>query len=140
FFYKISTPSTLDYLEKVGGKELVTNYSSAADGQRISQTTEDELNATRIRALPRAGVAIIVAETLNEPVIVQTMFIPVDHEFDWSRFNKKPELNNFDNLFKDAEAKDVNYKTTAKPQKIEGIKTLEDSDLFGFKFESKKLS
>jgi len=84
FFYKISDKETLEYVEKIGGEETVTAFSLNHEGEsRIQQKTEPLLNATRIRALPRQGVGILIAEELNAPVFVSTHFVKVSKEFDW---------------------------------------------------------
>jgi len=89
FFYKISDKETLEYVEKIGGEETVTAFSLNHEGEsRIQQKTEPLLNATRIRALPRQGVGILIAEELNAPVFVSTHFVKVSKEFDWGTFEE----------------------------------------------------
>jgi len=129
-FYKISDRETLDYVEKIGGKEIVTKYGQDGEGKsRFSQDTEELLNATRIRALPRTEVAIIVAEALPAPVIVRTAFVAVGREFDWSRYEEPPKrtrLSDIEGEYKDA----PRYRVT-----IEGEKQLlEKSDLYAVEF------
>ena len=139
FFYKISDKQTLEYVSKIGGKELVSNFS-ASDGKSygINQSTEDELNTTRIRALPRTNTAIVIAEALNKAEIVQTNFIEVKNVFDWSFYEYPKEKKLFDDIKKVANFKNidiVNYRTKIKGR----VKLLEDSDLFGYDFESNKI-
>lgn len=82
-FYKISDKNTFDYVERVGGDEAITKYRTGEMGYGVGQDTEPLLNATKIRALPRAGVGILIAEYLNTPLIIQTSFIAVSQEFNW---------------------------------------------------------
>ena len=132
-FYKISDRETLEYVEKIGGKEIVTKYGQAEGKPRISQDTEELLNATRIRALPRTEVAILIAEALPEPVIVRTAFVAVGHEFDWPRYEAPPKRQRLS----DIEADDIleirpkeRYRVTIE----EELPLLEDSDLTAVKF------
>ena len=139
FFYKISEPNTLDLVAKLGGKELVTNFSSANDKDYgITQSQEDELNTTRIRALPRAGVAIMIAEYLNKAEIIQTNFIAVKHPFKWKEYENPVKKGIFDDLKEEVTYKEtdiVNYRTKIKGK----VSLLEDSDLFGYEFGTEKL-
>lgn len=90
-FYKISDKTTLEYVEKIGGKEAVTAYASNHEGEyRITQQTEEIMNTTRIRALPRQSVGIIIAEEMNAPVIVRTNFVKVSDQFAWEPYEKRP--------------------------------------------------
>lgn len=82
-FYKISDKETFDYVERVGGQEAVTKYRTGEGGYAITQDVEPLLNATKIRALPRAGVGILIAEYLNTPKIIQTSFVATERQFDW---------------------------------------------------------
>ena len=131
-FYKISDMTTLEYVEKIGGKELVTKYATDINGQtRISQDQEEFLNATRIRALPRSQVAILIAEALPQPIIVQTNFVAVTQQFDWSKYNKAD--NNIRLLTKkDDNKKDINFITKLK----KAHQLLENSDLVAIEFET----
>jgi len=131
-FYKISDMTTLEYVEKIGGKELVTKYMTSIDGQtRLSQDQEDYLNATRIRALPRMGVAILVAEALPKPEIIQTNFVAVSREFDWSEYNK-PQEQTYLLTSQKEEHKEFNFVTKIKEAK----KLLDNSDLVAIEFET----
>jgi len=125
-FYKISDRSTLEYVEKIGGKEAVTAFSfSGNEGEaKISQQTEDVMNATRVRAMPRQGVGIIIAEALPETIIVRTNFIEVSREFDWMPHEQKEETKNYfttgekkENLLSDDE-KISKYKVTMKKEML----------------------
>lgn len=120
-FYKISDRETLEYVEKIGGKEAVTAYATNHEGEyRITQQTEEIMNATRIRALPRQGVGIIIAEEMNAPVIIRTNFVQVSQQFDWEPHEKnsnieKPETN----------PRSPKNKISVKEETIEGIEDME---------------
>lgn len=88
-FYKSSDIETLEYIEKLSGLELVTQTTKQNSTTTIRQVQEPLLNITRLRALKRDRVAVLIAESLNAPVIVQTWHIDVKHKFDWSKHDKK---------------------------------------------------
>ena len=75
-FYKISDKLTLEYVEKLGGDELVTNYSFTGVEHSYSQTVEPLLNATRVRAMWYKQNAILIAEYFNTAFFISTSFIP----------------------------------------------------------------
>ena len=85
-FYKSSDFETLRYIQELSGKELVTQISKRNEVTTINQTQEDYLNITRLRALKRDRVAVLICEALNAPAIVQTWHIEVKHKFDWSKY------------------------------------------------------
>lgn len=85
-FYKSSDIETLVYIEKLSGKELVTQMTKNEYTLTMRQTVEEYLNITRLRAIKRDRVAVLIAESLNCPVIVQTWHINVLHKFDWKIF------------------------------------------------------
>jgi hypothetical protein len=63
----------------------------------IRQQQEEHMNITRLRALPRFRVAILIEENLNEVKIFQTSPIPVKHKFDWTPINSKQlQLSKFE--------------------------------------------
>jgi len=136
-FYKISDRSTLEYVEKIGGKEAVTAFAISGDGEtRISQQTEDVMNATRVRAMPRQGVGIIIAEALPETVIVKTNFVAVKQEFDWSVHEKREtkkdyfeDLGKNNNEISDDE-KIARFKISMSEEK------LLNGDIFGVSYTS----
>jgi len=141
-FYKISDKTTLEYVEKIGGKEAVSSFSTNDKNEkRIAQTLEEVINTTKVRALPRQGVGIIIAEELNEPMIVRTNYIPVTQEFNWDEHEfpqKKDKL--FENINKITikEKTDIekikNYKITMETSEL-----LENSDLFGISYTSEEI-
>ena len=148
-FYKISDKQTLEYVEKTGGKEAVTAYGVGSDGDyRLSQQTEEVLNATRIRAMPRQSVGILMAEALPESVIVRTNFVKTidTQEFAWEEYDTPQETD----IFAAAEAAgeqpisfdDLNDKEKLSRYKIEmeEVSILENSDLFGISYTSKEIS
>ena len=87
-FYKSSDLETLEYIEKLSGLELVTQTTKQNSTTTIRQNQESLLNITRLRALKRERVAVLIAESLNTPVIIQTWHIEVKHKFDWSKHDK----------------------------------------------------
>ena len=94
-FGKQSDIFTLEYIEKISGKELVTQMSKNEYSLTMRQTQEDYLNITRLRALKRDRVAVLIAESLPSPVITQTWHIEVKHKFDWKPYlstNYKPKI------------------------------------------------
>ena len=128
-FYKISDLKSLEWIEKIGGKELVSTFTKNGNETTISQKTEDNLNITRIRALPRAGTAIIIAEADSTPVIIDTNYIAVQNEFEWSKYEKRKENSLHD---VDKKSKEENFKVFIKNKKS----LLHDSDLFAYEFDS----
>lgn len=137
-FYKISDKTTLEYVEKIGGKELVTKFSKSIEkGDTFSQDLEDYLNATKIRALPRQSVGIVIAEALPTAEIIQTNFVAVDEEFDWGKYEKpdsRISLADIEGEVKDR-PKDYNYRTFVKDEK----KLLENSELWAVEFGTEEL-
>lgn len=88
-YYKTSDDKTLKYIELLSGLELVSQISKKGHEFTIRQQQEEHMNITRLRALPRSRVAILIEENLNEVKIFQTAPIPVRHKFDWSAINEK---------------------------------------------------
>ncbi len=103
FFYKSSDIETLEYIEKLSGKELVTQMSKTKYDITIRQTQEDYLNITRLRALKRERVSILIAEALPSPLVVQTWHINVKHKFNWSihkEYIEKVQITTLNKKFK----------------------------------------
>lgn len=88
-YYKTSDDKTLKYIELLSGMELVSQITKKGHEITIRQTQEEYMNITRLRALPRSRVAILIDENLNEVKIFQTAPIPVKHKFDWAPINSK---------------------------------------------------
>lgn len=86
-YYKSSDDTTLKYIELLSGLELVSQKSKNGNDTTIRQLQEAHMNITRLRALPRAKVAILLEENLNEIKIFQTSPIPVKAKFDWDAIN-----------------------------------------------------
>lgn len=140
-FYKPSDKSTLEYLELLGGKEAVTKFSKKENDITISQETEEVFNSTRVRSLPRAGVAVLVSEFLSTPVVIQTNFVRVEGKFDWSVHNvakneKKEDYSNME--VKIQTRKDIEDKLMKFRQKLKGTYSLCDG-LDGVLFENEAL-
>jgi type IV secretion system protein VirD4 len=85
-FYKSSDLETLEYIEKLSGKELVTQMTKNEYTLTMRQTQEEYLSITRLRALKRDRVAVLIAESLNCPVIIQTWHIEVAQKFNWQPY------------------------------------------------------
>jgi len=142
-FYKISDKSTLEYVEKISGKDAVSMISINDKSETtIKQQLEEVINATKIRALPRQGVAIVIAEELNQPHIIRTNYIEVSKEFDWEKyenfedlsyFNKINSLKNDTIIISDKE-KIEKFKISISETKI-----LENSDIFGISYTSEEI-
>ncbi len=135
-FYKPSDKLTLEYLELLGGKEAVTKFSKKENDLTISQDTEFIYNATRVRAVPRAGVAIMVSEYLSTPVIIQTNFIAVAHPFKWEELENQELKVEFEKetLTKD----DISNKVSKYRQKFKGLTDL-GNGLLSMNFENEEL-
>lgn len=88
-YYKSSDVETLEYIEKLGGLELVSKITKSGNETSIRQEQESLLNTTRLRALPRQFVGVLISESLNEPKIIQSYFVKTDGKFDWSIYNQK---------------------------------------------------
>jgi type IV secretion system protein VirD4 len=88
-YYKTSDDTTLKYIELLSGLELVSQITKQGNETTIRQLQEPHMNITRLRALPRSRVAILIEENLNEVKIFQTSPIPVRHPFDWHEINAK---------------------------------------------------
>lgn len=88
-YYKTSDDKTLKYIELLSGLELVSQVTKKGHETTIRQMQEEHMNITRLRALPRSTVAILIEENLNEMKIFQTSPIPVRQKFDWTQLNAK---------------------------------------------------
>lgn len=88
-YYKSSDVKTLEYIEKLSGKEIVTKVAKNGEEITIRQETEDYLNITTQRAFPKTQVAILLQESLPFPLLFDTQPIPVSREFSWEEINAK---------------------------------------------------
>ena len=96
-YYKTSDDKTLKYIELLSGLELVSQISKKGHEITIRQQQEEHMNITRLRALPRSRVAILIEENFNEVKIFQTSPITVKHKFDWTAINAKQlQLSKFE--------------------------------------------
>lgn len=101
-YYKSSDIKTLEYIEEMSGKELVTKVSKKGNESTFRQEQEEYLNITKQRALPKSQVAILIQESLCEPLIFDTYPVPVAHPFDWDISNNllvEIELNTMEKSF-----------------------------------------
>lgn len=135
-FYKPSDKMTLEYLELLGGKDAVTKISKKENDLTIAQDTETTYNPTRTRALPRAGVAILVSEYLSSPVIIQTNYIAVKHPFEWDKLQTIKEKEEFE--IKHQSKEDIASKLAKYRQKVKGLGELVPGVLC-IEFENEKL-
>jgi len=88
-YYKSSDLETLNYIETLGGLELVTKTTKKGAETTIRQEQEPLLNITRLRAIPRQFVGVMISESLNEPKFIQSYFVKTDGKFDWFSINEK---------------------------------------------------
>jgi len=121
-FYKSSDIETLEYIEKLSGLELVTQTTKQYSDVTIRQIQEPLLNITRLRALKRDRVAVLIAESLNTPVIVQTWHIEVKQKFDWSKYDKLTYEPSATKLLKD-------FKVALKQEILDEPVTSEQKEL-----------
>ena len=135
-FYKPSDKTTLEYLEQLGGKEAVTKISKKENDLTISQDTEYIYNTTRVRALPRAGVAVMVSEFWATPKIIQTNFIAVSHPFKWEELEDYKKVEEFE--IKHQTKEDIANKLAKYRQKVKGVGELVPG-LLCIDFENEKL-
>jgi hypothetical protein len=145
-FYKTSNLTTLNYLKEIGGLEAVTKTNIATNQHSYSQDFEEFLNTTKIRALPRTLVAIIVAESLPYPQLINTNFIETTQKFDYSKyrnFGKKDAYAKINLAKRDTLTVDKKrdkseldrYKVYLKDSPL----LLENSDLMGISLGSEKI-
>lgn len=144
-FYKSSNLATLDYIKQVGGVEAITKLSSKDGVFSYSQDFEDYLNTTKIRALPRTSVAVIVSEYLPYPILIQTNFILTTKEFNWTEYiNHGVEKEDFKSIKAD---ENLNFDKKTTKKKLDKYRVylkenknlLENSDLFGVVLGSEKI-
>jgi len=88
-YYKSSDLETLEYIEKLSGEELVTKTTKTNDTISIKQDLEPYINRTKLRAIPRQFVGVLIVEAQNKPMFIQSYFIPVKNQFDWDIYNNK---------------------------------------------------
>lgn len=105
-YYKSSDIKTLEYIEKLSGKELVSKITKNGNETTIRQDVQDYLNITKQRALPKSQVAILIQESLYEPLLFDTCPVPVAHPFDWESENNKYCEVRFINLDKNYTVKE----------------------------------
>lgn len=143
-FYKTSDISSLSVLKILGGVEAITTISNKDGAQGYTQSFEPFLNETKIRALPRAGVGVVIAEYLPFPKLIQTNFIATKKQFDWSIYQNFKAGNDYKNIKADTNISDNRAETKAKLDKYrvylkESKSLLEDSDLFGITLASEEI-
>lgn len=135
-FYKPSDKMTLEYLELLGGKDAVTKITKRENDLTISQDTETTYNPTRVRALPRAGVAIMVSEYLSAPAIIQTNFIAVKHPFEWEKLETLKQKEDFE--IKHQTKEELGKKLAKYRQKVKSVGELIPG-LLCIDFENEKI-
>ncbi len=139
-FYKSSNLDTLNYINEVGGVEAITKISTKDGTHNFSQDYESYLNATKIRALPRTMVGVIIAEYLPYPQIIQTNFIAVENQFNWSKYTNATKKQ-YKDIEADSHLVDDKKATKAKLEKYrvylkESKSLLENSDLMSISLGS----
>ena len=143
-FYKTSNLTTLETIKVLGGVEAITKISNKDGSQSYSQDFESYLNETKIRALPRTSVGVIIAEYLPFPKLIQTNFVVTKRQFDWSIYQNFKADNEYQNIKADTNISDNKAETKAKLDKYrvylkESKSLLEDSDLFGITLGSEAI-
>ena len=133
-FYKSSNLETLNLIEKLGGVEAISKISIKDGVHNFTQDYENFLNITKIRALPRTSVGVVVAEYLPFPQIIQTNFVATKKEFDWSVYAE--QAINYKDIKADEHLVDDKIATKVKLEKYRvylksSDKLLENSDLMG---------
>lgn len=88
-YYKSSDIKTIEYIDKLGGQELVSKFFLNGMEQTLRQEQESYLNINKQRALPKARVGILIHESIPKPFIVDTSPIAVSQKFDWETENNK---------------------------------------------------
>ncbi len=86
-YYKSSDIKTIEYIELLGGSELVTKFTINGVERMLKQEQESFLNINKQRALPKAKVGILIHESIPKPFIIDTAPIIVNHKFDWDNLN-----------------------------------------------------
>lgn len=98
-YYKSSDLETLEYIEKLSGEELVTKVAKTNDTISLKQELEPYINRTKLRAIPRQFVGVLIVEAHNKPMFIQSYFIPVENNFNWNIYNNKVTVVNATKLF-----------------------------------------
>ncbi|KLD97817.1 type IV secretory system conjugative DNA transfer family protein [Aliarcobacter butzleri] len=88
-YYKSSDTKTIEYIELLGGSELVTKFTINGVERTIKQEQESYLNINKQRALPKAKVGILIHESIPKPFIIDTAPVQVKEKFDWENINNK---------------------------------------------------
>ncbi len=101
-YYKSSDTKTIEYIELLGGSELVTKFTINGVERTIKQEQESYLNINIQRALPKAKVGILIHESIPKPFIIDTAPVQVKEKFDWESINNKVvkmDVSNFNKKF-----------------------------------------
>lgn len=101
-YYKSSDLKTIEYIELLGGSELVTKFTINGVERTIKQEQESYLNINKQRALPKAKVGILIHESIPKPFIIDTAPVQVKEKFDWENINNKVvkmDVSNFNKKF-----------------------------------------
>jgi type IV secretion system protein VirD4 len=86
-YYKSSDTKTIEYIELLGGSELVTKFTINGVERSLKQEQESYLNVNKQRALPKAKVGILIHESIPKPFIIDTSPVQVKEKFDWEKLN-----------------------------------------------------
>lgn len=127
-YYKSSDTKTIEYIELLGGSELVTKFTINGVERSLKQEQESYLNVNKQRALPKAKVGILIHESIPKPFIIDTSPVQVKEKFDWEKLNniavkvEKIELEKDFDVF-------VKKKNTKKEEEEEN-KTIDSVEKF----------
>lgn len=134
-YYKSSDIKTLEYIEKISGKELVSKITKNGNDTTIRQDVQDYLNITKQRALPKSQVAILIQESLSEPLIFDTYPIPVSHPFDWETDNNRYSEMALLTLEKNYAVEEFSNTKKEQPKNVSKETTITDEAISVVKFE-----
>lgn len=125
-YYKSSDISTIEYIEKLSGMELVSKATKNGMELTIRQEQETLLNINRQRALPKARVALLIQESLPKPLILDSSPIKVLQTFDWAHINSKKILNHFTKLEKAFSVNEAKKKVNKVNKEVDEINFEDD--------------
>lgn len=121
-YYKSSDIKTIEYIDLLGGQELVSKFFLNGMEQTVRQEQESYLNINKQRALPKSRVGILVHESIPKPFIIDTSPIPVSQKFDWEAENNKKTVVEIKELEKKFSALEFKVKKGDIDEDIENEK------------------
>ncbi|OCL98838.1 Type IV secretory system Conjugative DNA transfer [Aliarcobacter thereius] len=120
-YYKSSDIKTIEYIDKLGGQELVSKFFMNGMEQTVRQEQESFLNINKQRALPKARVGILIHESIPKPFIIDTSPILVSQKFDWQVENNKTKMVEIHELEKKFSAMEFKVKKGDLSANVEDI-------------------